>query len=436
MKLTLFLAWFPILLAVGVGGRLLGRQRGYALGILCALFWVILVQAQYGASGWNDPWQILSLVAGSVALIAMGGWAGDMSVGDREQSISSAGRERSFGLPVQFAGACRMFDEWLRDHGDDSDPWPSFGEFVRMMLHQSCGATHVRLFRISADGASVEPLHTIRARPLSPAEDMIHNLTSAGTSRPVTPHDTDPTTDRQLPSANGTAPWRFSVEMAGETLGIVQVGSMPAEVLATPGVPDSIARLTGLLWSLLAAHVKNRTADTEDPVSGLLTRQAFLRCGNDSLRTSYEHKEPVAVAVIALERLRELNDSGRWESADELVHEAAKVLRLKARSEDCLGRFDGSRFVVLFRRVDARLAGLIVAQVMARLNTLVGDVARWKANIAVRCGVVGSGAQSPDLPTLVAGALAECHRARGDNRTIASGLEVIRDADMQEVGNP
>lgn len=435
MKLTLFLAWFPILLAVGVGGRLLGRQRGYALGILCSLFWVILVRAQYGASGWSDPWQMLSLVAGSVAMIAMGGWAGELPIADRDHSHAPAGREHPFGLPVRFAGACRMFDEWLRDHGGDADPWPSFGEFVRMMLHQSCGATHVRLFRISADGTSVEPLHTIRARPQSPAEDVIQNLTSAGTSSSVAPHHAGSAADRHQPSAIGTTSWRFSVEMAGGPLGIVQVGSMPSEVLAMPGVTDSIAGLTSLLWSLLAAHVKNRTAETEDPVSGLLTRQAFLRCGNDSLRTSYEHKEPVAVAVIALERLRELNDSGRWESADELVHEAANVLRLKARSEDCLGRFDGSRFVVLFRRVDARLAGLIVAQVMARLNTLVGDVARWKANIAVRCGVVGSGAQSPDLPTLVAGALAECHRARGDNRTIASGLEVIRDTNMQEAGN-
>ena len=49
MTLALLLPWFPILLAVGVGGRLLGRSRGLFMGVLCALFWVMVIQSSVGA---------------------------------------------------------------------------------------------------------------------------------------------------------------------------------------------------------------------------------------------------------------------------------------------------------------------------------------------------------------------------------------------------
>ncbi len=42
MNLTLLLPWFPIILAVGVGGRLLDRARGAGLGLLSTLFWILL----------------------------------------------------------------------------------------------------------------------------------------------------------------------------------------------------------------------------------------------------------------------------------------------------------------------------------------------------------------------------------------------------------
>jgi diguanylate cyclase (GGDEF)-like protein len=130
----------------------------------------------------------------------------------------------------------------------------------------------------------------------------------------------------------------------------------------------------------------------------------------------------VAVVVIALERLRQLNDSGRWEVADELVHEASAALRRKVRLDDRLGRFDGSRFILLLRRVDSELASLIVAQIVSRLTATCGDESRWAASIGVRCGLVGSGTENPDIRTLVSRALVQCHRARKEDTQIASDL--------------
>jgi GGDEF domain-containing protein len=128
------------------------------------------------------------------------------------------------------------------------------------------------------------------------------------------------------------------------------------------------------------------------------------------------------VAVIALEGLRELSDSGRWEIADELVREVSALLRRKVRVDDRIGRFDESRIVLLLRRVDSELALLIVNQIMARAAGLCGDERRWRTTISARCGVVGSGIDKPDLRTLLTKALGACSRAREEGWAVASDL--------------
>jgi diguanylate cyclase (GGDEF)-like protein len=155
----------------------------------------------------------------------------------------------------------------------------------------------------------------------------------------------------------------------------------------------------------------------------LLNRQAFLGFAEQSLKASYAQGEPVAIAVISLQGLRELNDAGRWEVADELVHEVGDTLRRKVRMDDRLGRFDGSRFIWLLRRVDSELALLIVKQVMNNLATFCRDPSRWQAAVEVRCGLVGSGTETPDLRTLVSRALIQSQRARVEELAIASDLQ-------------
>jgi len=220
--------------------------------------------------------------------------------------------------------------------------------------------------------------------------------------------------------------WCFAVTQGTKRLGAVTAGHLdgpwliPADNLA---LLRAVEQLVSQCWCLLAETVHSRTAGQHDPGSGLYNRAAFLQAAQQSLRESYAQGEPVAIAVIVLEGMRELNDAGRWEVADELVREVADFLRRKVRMDDRLGRFDGSRFIWLLRRVDAELASLIVKQVMSRLTTLCDDRHRWRASITVRCGVVGSGTENPELRTLVSHALVQSHRARREHVAIAGELD-------------
>ena len=89
MNLTLLLPWFPIILAVGVAGRLLGKTRGIGIGIACALFWIVLAQAGSNHAVWTDPWIVVSLITGSLAIIAMGAWSADVALDGTPTAINS-----------------------------------------------------------------------------------------------------------------------------------------------------------------------------------------------------------------------------------------------------------------------------------------------------------------------------------------------------------
>jgi len=221
--------------------------------------------------------------------------------------------------------------------------------------------------------------------------------------------------------------WCFAVTEGTRRVGVVVAGGLGVAPDRSAPVFDVVERLINRFWCSLSEVHRSRSATMDDPVSGLHTREAFLAVAEQSLTESYEQGEPVAVAVIGVEGLRELNDTGRWEVSDELVRELCRSLRHKVRLDDRLGRFDGSRFIVLLRRVDSELASLIVAQLMARLETICGDRARWRSAVTVRCGIVGSGMEQPPLRALVAHALSECRRARMEHTAIACDLGPVEE---------
>lgn len=433
MTLALLLPWFPIVLAVGVAGRILGRTRGLALGILCALFWILIVQVCSADEIWRSPWHILSLFAGALSIVFMGRWSGEAFVVNERSPFQQANTDETAPLPSttdahHITSAIDQFGGWLEQHRNDADPWPKFDEFVRSLLYEHCNATHVRPFRLLATGEDLVPLR--ESDPLfdderiSARRGIIGHVVTTGRSYVDGLESQGDLVNQLAEDTEESIAWCFAVRRGSQRLGVVVVG----QTSMVPGPCGDFARamekLINLFWCSVSEAQLSRSAAQVDPVSALHTRPAFLRVAEDALQSSFAQGEPVAVVVIALEGLRELNDSGRWEVADDLMHEVSDVLRRKIRLDDRIGRFDGSRIVLLLRRVDSELASLIVNQMMSRVSDVSADESRWASPITVRCGVTGSGTDQPTLRTLVSRALTQCRRARIEGVPIASDLGI------------
>jgi diguanylate cyclase (GGDEF)-like protein len=433
---TLLLPWFPIVLAVGVGGRLLGRVHGLVMGFFCALFWIVLVQASAGVRIWEDPWSVATIVTGALAIAAMGGWSGERSLETPIQDATNSGsagdvtrlwpEERDTALE-QLSAAIDQFDEWLEEHRNDDSPWARFDEFVRSMLYGCCKATHVRPYRITGGGEELIALRevdeSIDVEPLSARRGIVGHVVTTGRSYVLGDVTQGDLVDKLAEESLEPIVWSFPIRQGTRRLGVVVVGQLDVTPQHCQLPLRCAEKLINQFWRTLVETVRSRSASKADPVSGLPSRPQFLHAAEQSLSEAYRQGEPAAVAVIALEGLRELSDSGRWEAADELVREASALLRRKVRTDDRLGRFDGSRLILLLRRVDSELASLIVRQIMSRLTALCGDEGRWRTTITPRCGVAGSGMEEPDLPTLVTQALGAYRRARMDGTAIAKDLE-------------
>jgi len=473
--IALVLPWFPIILAVGVGGRLLDRTRGFGLGVLGALFWLLLVQVSAGVTIWGEPLMVVSLLAGVFTIVAMGGWAGESPLDRGDMSTSGSGETgRPADLKATFNAICsplpnsgsaradtggdasritdgdglalldristmvEQFDDWLDAHRDASNPWGKFDEFIRTALYRCCRATHVKPYRVCGEGGGLKAL-----REPDPFSEIEHVSSRKGIVGHVA------TTGRSYLAGDGTqgellsqladeseepVAWCFAIRQGPRKIGTVVVGQLDLDPLRNRPLLHVAERLVAQFWCTLFETTHSRQAALDDPVSGTFNREGLLRVAEQSLQESYQLGEPVAVAVIALEGLRELNDSGRWEIADELVREVGHVLSRKIRMDDRLGRFDGSRFVLLIRRVDAELASLIVTQIMSQLRVLYDDIERWQTKVVARCGVVGSGTEKPTLRTLVSQALTQCRKARLENALVSSHLRVVPESTAGQGG--
>jgi GGDEF domain-containing protein len=167
---------------------------------------------------------------------------------------------------------------------------------------------------------------------------------------------------------------------------------------------------------------------TTEPVTGLLTRKAFVDAGEVALAESYRRAEPVAILIVAVEGLRVLDDAGRWAHCNALIGQAGQVLALRCRANDLLARFDESRFVMLLRRVDRELAALIAAELVNKLNAIDLSDIEAAEGIVFRggLGVSGDDGNAP-LADLVAQAVQNCHDARRKSEWLGTGPAVTTD---------
>jgi diguanylate cyclase (GGDEF)-like protein len=403
-----------------------------------------MVQSSTGLAVWQDAWSVVSVLSGSLAIVVIGGWASalgsevvrgerlERATGGNERNLAEAKLVSPKGDSLQrIADAIDQFDVWMEHHRDETDPWPKFDEFIRFVAHRCCQAVHVQAYRHCSDNGDLislrepGPHEWETPKRISGRGGIVGHVVTTGCAYLRRDPQQGPLVDA-LAAEDADAPaWCFAISCGNRRLGAVVVGKVGTAADESPALFRAVEQLVNQFWNTLVEAIASRTALLDDPVSGLHARDAFLRAAGRSLQNSYRQGEPVAVAVIALERLRELNDAGRWELADQLVREVGDRLRFKLRTDDELGRFDGSRFVLLLRRVDSHLATLIIAQVLVQIEELCGDTQRWGTPIGVRCGLAGSGTAQPDLPSLLGRALRQCHRARTEGVSTASDLQVV-----------
>jgi GGDEF domain-containing protein len=186
-----------------------------------------------------------------------------------------------------------------------------------------------------------------------------------------------------------------------------------------------LAVVVGLLGKLRVSHIHARSRAMLDEVTGLPTREHFLR----ELDLACRHAEFGAMAGVLCVQIDTMDAAlveGNSVETDEIVGIAAGCLVSNVRSGDCVARLDGARFAILQRLIlssdscdglKVRLAGCLSSAL---------DHAKIGRSMSIR---IGTALASRDaiVPGMV---LEEAENA------LLEGLVVTKNGTLQSRGDP
>jgi diguanylate cyclase (GGDEF)-like protein len=135
------------------------------------------------------------------------------------------------------------------------------------------------------------------------------------------------------------------------------------------------ALLVGLMIALFVSRRVSRQAEElaaqalYDPLTGLPNRSLLQDRLEQGIALSRRVKRPFAVALMDLNRFKEVNDTLGHEVGDELLREVGERLRQTVRAEDTVARMGGDEFVVILHDLTEAGVPSLADKLLAALET-------------------------------------------------------------------
>lgn len=160
-----------------------------------------------------------------------------------------------------------------------------------------------------------------------------------------------------------------------------------------------------------------------DPLTGLIRAETFERCLEREARRSVRADLPLSIAIIDLDRFRQLNDAHGHAFGDAILRWVADLLRESVRNTDLVARLPGERFVVAF--LDSEHPALV-----GRLEALRREVAEVQiqrtglpepVRLTLSAGLARFPREGTNIDEVMAIALDRMHAAKraGRDRVVA-----------------
>jgi diguanylate cyclase (GGDEF)-like protein len=229
-----------------------------------------------------------------------------------------------------------------------------------------------------------------------------------------------------------TLPARFSARGVWTGLGATVVVVLVAAVALDPaGYADdptfvnsglcAAAGLTIFSQFLMSSEMQQRSKSILDPLTGLLNRTSLKARFAEIAQQAAQTGDAVCVLVCDLDRFKAVNDRYGHERGDDVLQEAALVLRRQLRAFELVYRLGGEEFLVV-------LPGITLGEgrdVAERARVAMANARPGDLPVTISIGVAAAHGSDVDYETLFRaadGALYEAKRA-GRDRVVAYGDE-------------
>jgi diguanylate cyclase (GGDEF)-like protein len=199
------------------------------------------------------------------------------------------------------------------------------------------------------------------------------------------------------------------------------------------------------LTTLLQRSVRHAQLLNEaraDAKTGLLNAATWEREAAAEVARAVRTSSPLAVALLDLDRFKQINDTHGHLLGDEVLRQIASTMTGVLREYDLAGRFGGEEFVMLLPQTRAPDAFKIAERVREHIARLpIGAPGGERIPVTVSIGVAALDAgSSRELAELLAAADAALYRAKASGRdqvqmiSTSRGLSAVRPADDPDPG--
>jgi 3-oxoacyl-[acyl-carrier-protein] synthase II len=173
------------------------------------------------------------------------------------------------------------------------------------------------------------------------------------------------------------------------------------------------------------SRVSRRLAQRErwnlyDEVTGVYHRDSFLRRLEEALHLAERYPHPVALMVVDIVGLREVNQRWGPSVGDELLRQVALFLQETVRKVDLVGRSQEDEFFILLHHANAHQAASLGERLLSRLREreFVSIQTGQPIQVRFRLGIAAS-AQRPESPEdLIQRAYQALHEAKEEGRAL------------------
>src|SRR3977135_2974235 len=138
---------------------------------------------------------------------------------------------------------------------------------------------------------------------------------------------------------------RAELRTKGVLLGAMTVATRLPRTFESSGLEFAAAVADQIAVALDRARQHTREART-DYLTGLTNRPEFERAIDRAVAAAQRHKRPLALMMIALDNLKDINDTHGHHVGDEAIRVLAKELQRAVRATDTCGRLGGDNITV------------------------------------------------------------------------------------------
>lgn len=194
-----------------------------------------------------------------------------------------------------------------------------------------------------------------------------------------------------------------------------RVDSTQVEIYGSAGqLTSRVIVLREAAPPLAAKHILT-WQDRYDALTGLVNRQEFEHCLQQTIALTPPHNQEHSLCLLDLDRFREINQVCGYGAGNDLLRQVSRLLQGKVRRADTIARLGGDEFAVLLYQCPTEQAMYVAQSLCEAIENFWFEWQGQKFSVGVSIGLVSLTADSEPIAALKAADKA-CAIAKHQNR--------------------